>query len=205
MILASPKARAGLAKPSRFDPSPCSGPGRSTPDNDNHGHQALPPGNASRRPSRGLNQRRPHPTRARMTVWADSRTRGRTVPYPPRPGATGTTPVVASCRVDRHSSDRCCSNMSRLERQAMRYGLIATMTMIGVFASGSGYAVTCEGGQMPARPDVASRSALPECGFAATKRWGPNGCQLCDPKNVHPSTYHPRRHARRGWQRRNSR
>src|SRR5208282_6222703 len=37
----------------------------------------------------------------------------------------------------------------------------------------------CEDGQLPAPPEVAARMALPLCGFAATKRWGPNGCQLC--------------------------
>jgi hypothetical protein len=31
--------------------------------------------------------------------------------------------------------------------------------------------------------------ALPLCGFAATKRWGPNGCQLCDPRNMYPNPY----------------
>jgi hypothetical protein len=31
--------------------------------------------------------------------------------------------------------------------------------------------------------------ALPECGFAATKRWGPNGCQLCDPRNIYPNPF----------------
>lgn len=47
----------------------------------------------------------------------------------------------------------------------------------------------CESGQMPAPPEVAARMALPLCGFAATKRWGPNGCQLCDGSNMHPSPY----------------
>jgi hypothetical protein len=31
--------------------------------------------------------------------------------------------------------------------------------------------------------------ALPQCGFAATKRWGPNGCQLCDASNMHPNPF----------------
>jgi hypothetical protein len=62
----------------------------------------------------------------------------------------------------------------------------------------------CEDGQLPAPPDVAARMALPLCGFAATKRWGANGCQLCDPRNMHPNPYGddyrpPRRaHAYRG-------
>lgn len=47
----------------------------------------------------------------------------------------------------------------------------------------------CENGQLPAPPDVAARMALPLCGFDATKRWGPNGCQLCDPRNIYPRPY----------------
>jgi hypothetical protein len=47
----------------------------------------------------------------------------------------------------------------------------------------------CEDGQMPAPPELAARMALPLCGFAATKRWGPNGCQLCDPRNMYPNPY----------------
>ena len=47
----------------------------------------------------------------------------------------------------------------------------------------------CEDGQMPAPPEVAAQMALPLCGFAATKRWGPNGCQLCDARNVHPNPF----------------
>jgi hypothetical protein len=42
---------------------------------------------------------------------------------------------------------------------------------------------------MPAPPEVAARMALPLCGFAATKRWGPNGCQLCDARNMYPNPY----------------
>ncbi len=47
----------------------------------------------------------------------------------------------------------------------------------------------CENGQLPAPPEVAARMALPLCGFDATKRWGPNGCQLCDPRNMYPNPY----------------
>jgi hypothetical protein len=56
----------------------------------------------------------------------------------------------------------------------------------------------CENGQMPAPPEVAARMALPLCGFAATKRWGPNGCQLCDARNMHPNPYEYERVPRRG-------
>jgi hypothetical protein len=47
----------------------------------------------------------------------------------------------------------------------------------------------CKDGQMPAPPEVAAQMALPLCGFAATKRWGPNGCQLCDARNVYPNPF----------------
>jgi len=54
----------------------------------------------------------------------------------------------------------------------------------------SAVAYFCEDGQMPAPPQVAAQMALPLCGFAATKRWGPNGCQLCDARNVYPNPYY---------------
>jgi len=52
----------------------------------------------------------------------------------------------------------------------------------------------CENGQMPAPPAIAAQMALPLCGFAATKRWGPNGCQLCDARNMYPNPYGDRAH-----------
>src|ERR1700692_4835062 len=68
------------------------------------------------------------------------------------------------------------------------------------------YAFYCEGGQQPVPPAVAAQMALPSCGFAATERWGPNGCQLCDSRNMHlnpfpgdgaPATARPAR--RKPW------
>jgi hypothetical protein len=56
--------------------------------------------------------------------------------------------------------------------------------------NGSGaLAYYCEGGQQPVPPAIAARMALPACGFAATKRWGPNGCQLCDSRNMYPNPF----------------
>ena len=55
----------------------------------------------------------------------------------------------------------------------------------------------CKDGQMPAPPEIAAQMALPLCGFAATKRWGPNGCQLCDASNMHPNPYDDDRRPRR--------
>jgi hypothetical protein len=62
---------------------------------------------------------------------------------------------------------------------------------IALLAAGSrpAGAYYCEDGQMPAPPEVAATMALPLCGFAATKRWGPNGCQLCDARNMYPNPY----------------
>jgi hypothetical protein len=47
-------------------------------------------------------------------------------------------------------------------------------------------------GQYPAPPEVAARSALPLCGFAAIQSWGPNGFQYCDSHNVHAAPSHSR-------------
>jgi len=65
---------------------------------------------------------------------------------------------------------------------------IASIVLL-LSASHSAVAAYCEDGQMPAPPEIAARMALPLCGFAATKRWGPNGCQLCDPRNIYPNPY----------------
>ena len=78
----------------------------------------------------------------------------------------------------------------------MRCGsfILATLlTLSGLAVSGLSGSSTalafCEGGQQPAPPAVAARMALPACGFAATKRWGPNGCQLCDARNMYPNPF----------------
>jgi hypothetical protein len=39
-------------------------------------------------------------------------------------------------------------------------------------------------GQYPMPRSLNDRSAQPECGFAATESYGPNGFQFCDPKNI---------------------
>jgi hypothetical protein len=69
----------------------------------------------------------------------------------------------------------------------MRYLILAA----ALLASGtqSALAAYCENGQMPAPPYIASQMALPLCGFASTKRWGPNGCQLCDARNMYPNPF----------------
>jgi hypothetical protein len=67
------------------------------------------------------------------------------------------------------------------------------VALVGVVLALSGgnpaFAYYCEGGQQPVPPAVAERLALPLCGFAATKRWGPNGCQLCDSRNMYPNPF----------------
>ena len=70
----------------------------------------------------------------------------------------------------------------------MRCGLFILATLLTVSGSNSSFA-TCEGGQEPVPPAIAERMALPACGFAATKRWGPNGCQLCDSRNMYPNPF----------------
>jgi hypothetical protein len=71
----------------------------------------------------------------------------------------------------------------------MRPALLVLASLLTLSGSGPSYAYYCEGGQQPVPPAVAARMALPACGFAATERWGPNGCQLCDSRNMHPNPF----------------
>ena len=41
-------------------------------------------------------------------------------------------------------------------------------------------------GQYPLQSGLGDRTAQPQCGFAATEDWGPNGFQWCDFKNMYP-------------------
>jgi len=41
-------------------------------------------------------------------------------------------------------------------------------------------------GQYPLQSSLGDRTAQPQCGFAATEDWGPNGFQWCDSKNIFP-------------------
>ena len=67
---------------------------------------------------------------------------------------------------------------------------VSFIVAIVLTASGSDTVFAfCEDGQQPAPPAVAAQMALPACGFAAVKRWGPNGCQLCDPRNIYPNPF----------------
>jgi len=70
----------------------------------------------------------------------------------------------------------------------MRLGLFMLTALFTALGSNSSFAY-CEGGQQPVPPSVAARMALPACGFAATNRWGPNGCQLCDSRNMYPNPF----------------
>jgi hypothetical protein len=70
-----------------------------------------------------------------------------------------------------------------------RLALTAAIVVLMTSDSHAATAYDCKDGQMPAPPEVAAQMALPLCGFAATKRWGPNGCQLCDSRNVYPNPY----------------
>ena len=71
----------------------------------------------------------------------------------------------------------------------MRPGSLLLASLLTLSGSGPSYAYYCEGGQQPVPPAVAARMALPACGFAATERWGPNGCQLCDSRNMYPNPF----------------
>jgi len=41
-------------------------------------------------------------------------------------------------------------------------------------------------GQYQLQSSLGDRTAQPQCGFAATQDWGPNGFQWCDSKNIYP-------------------
>jgi hypothetical protein len=71
----------------------------------------------------------------------------------------------------------------------MRPGSLLLASLLTLSGSELSYAFYCEGGQQPVPPAVAAQMALPSCGFAATARWGPNGCQLCDSRNMHPNPF----------------
>jgi hypothetical protein len=71
----------------------------------------------------------------------------------------------------------------------MRSGSLLLASLLTLSGSASSFAYYCEGGQQPVPPAVAAQMALPACGFAATKRWGPNGCQLCDSRNMYPNPF----------------
>jgi hypothetical protein len=71
----------------------------------------------------------------------------------------------------------------------MRYSLLFLAPLLMASGANTALAAYCENGQQPVPPAVAARMALPACGFAATHRWGPNGCQLCDPRNMIPNPY----------------
>jgi hypothetical protein len=71
----------------------------------------------------------------------------------------------------------------------MRPASLLLASLLTLSGSELSYAFNCDGGQLPVPPAVAARMALPACGFAATERWGPNGCQLCDSRNMHPNPF----------------
>jgi hypothetical protein len=45
------------------------------------------------------------------------------------------------------------------------------------------------GGQLPASPAMAEGIVLPDCGVTAIESWGPDGYQLCDPRNEYPNPF----------------
>jgi hypothetical protein len=67
--------------------------------------------------------------------------------------------------------------------------IVICATFVTLLGSDQSFAYYCEGGQQPVPPEIAARMALPLCGFAATKRFGPNGCQLCDARNMYPNPF----------------
>jgi hypothetical protein len=72
---------------------------------------------------------------------------------------------------------------------AVRYSLLLLGTLLTASGGNPVSAYYCEGGQQPVPPAIAERMALPLCGVAATQPWGPNGCQLCDTRNMYPNPF----------------
>ena len=71
----------------------------------------------------------------------------------------------------------------------MKHSPLLLQALLIISATHPAFASYCEGGQQPAPPALAERMALPLCGFAATEAWGPNGCQLCDTRNMYPNPF----------------
>jgi hypothetical protein len=72
---------------------------------------------------------------------------------------------------------------------AVKYTLLLVVTLLTAPGGNSAFAYYCEGGQQPVPPAIAERMSLPLCGAAATQPWGPNGCQLCDTRNIYPNPF----------------
>jgi hypothetical protein len=73
-------------------------------------------------------------------------------------------------------------------RMKFRLFIVATALMY-VVCSSAGFAGRYGWwyqGQYRAPQSLSNRTALPECGFAATQNFGPNGFQWCDSKNMYP-------------------
>src|ERR1700676_4375948 len=71
----------------------------------------------------------------------------------------------------------------------MRLGALLLAGLLTLSGSELSYAFYCEGGQQPVPPAIAAQMALPSCGFAATARWGPNGCELGHSRNIDPKAF----------------
>ena len=71
----------------------------------------------------------------------------------------------------------------------VKYSPLLLQSLLIISATNPAFASYCEGGQQPVPPAIAERMALPLCGFAATEPWGPNGCQLCDTRNMYPNPF----------------
>ncbi|CCE06508.1 exported hypothetical protein [Bradyrhizobium sp. STM 3843] len=81
----------------------------------------------------------------------------------------------------------------------MRNLIVGTVLVLATGGPASAY--VCAGGQQPVPPSVAAQMALPLCGIAATQPWGPNGCQLCDSRNMYPNPFSAYGEARGGYPR----
>jgi hypothetical protein len=67
----------------------------------------------------------------------------------------------------------------------MKYVAFALATLFTAVCGQASFAAYRQAGQQEAPPALAAQMALPDCGFAATESYGPNGFQLCDGRNIY--------------------
>ena len=69
----------------------------------------------------------------------------------------------------------------RVRLPTVTTALLYVVCCSAAFASRYGWSYR---GQYPAPPSLSNQIGLPECGFATTQDWGPNGFQWCDSRNM---------------------
>jgi hypothetical protein len=94
----------------------------------------------------------------------------------------------------------CSGAKASIGDMRMKMRSLSSVLAAGVFLASCAQAAAkpyhwSHDGQYPLPPGLSNQTAQPECGFAATESWGPNGFQWCDPKNIYrtPPVAYPNR------------